>query len=303
MINDIMQELLVCNFELISKKEEFKALTYTDLVLALQRSECPDIVKWDAILNWTKHDKRRKKRLPELLRFLDLGALSVDFIQTNVRQEALVKESTEAMMMLLDALAAKLRTADDAKEPDNCAQIESPPNTPQDGRDWITVEAEVVDSVNLDVPGGGEEVATNPPSPKCEIQQSVEYLLTPEELPSEYEGNIPKELNEDNRDSSFCDGQLSAPGSSYPHEIYWSEGESFETARRRCSSSYPHHPPPFHPHHPRFHPRPWHPPPPPPPSTHVGLHPPRHRHRHPPPHHHPPPFHRNRLSRRRGHPL
>lgn len=293
MINEAMHKLLVRNFEEISSKKEFNDLLYGDFGRVLQESECSSSVKWGAILKWTKHDKRRKKRFPELLRMLDFSAFTVDFIQNTVRQEALVKESTESMMLLLDVLASKLRTANE-NEAGNGSQRLNP--TPISAEAVETQIVELVENVSLEKGCvSGEEMAKNTTNGESNVQQRVESPL--EKVFSENSDNISKEQDEDVHDLALFDGQSYSSRSNYPHESnFWSEEESYETIQQEhLPSGYPHQSPPFH-HRPPIFRRP---------PPHGGLNHPRHpQHRPPPPpHHHPRFHHRSRLSGRRGHPL
>ncbi|XP_039254052.2 kelch-like protein 7 [Styela clava] len=111
----IINQFLEVNFEGIVKKQEFCLISKEEIVclLSSHKIECvPETVKYNAAIDWVKHDlQNRKKEFQGLFSLVKLEKIPLDFLQNTVKFQTLVKKSEKCTEMLMNELFSRLSIA------------------------------------------------------------------------------------------------------------------------------------------------------------------------------------------------
>ncbi|XP_077968159.1 uncharacterized protein LOC144422158 [Styela clava] len=115
LIDQYEQVLIQDGFVNLAEKEVF-------LILGAWNVQClaSEELRWNAIIKWLKYDSDRIVLAPEMLKNVDFSQLPKQFIRDTVRQEPLVKDSPECMMILMDGL---LNTKQNLNTPTECIAV------------------------------------------------------------------------------------------------------------------------------------------------------------------------------------
>lgn len=101
------------NFDEISQSIEFKNLSKHDLVACvtnLSRDRIQEMLLYEAIITWTKHDEEnRKKDFPELLQLLKLDSLPSEYLLYVVSEENIIKEYASCSNLVMNTLSKLLK--------------------------------------------------------------------------------------------------------------------------------------------------------------------------------------------------
>ena len=96
------------NFVNIIETNTLNDLPVKNLISCLKnidRKKISELLMYQTIINWTKHDEfSRKNKFVELFQLLKLDKLPLDFLMTVVVQESLVKENLVCLSSVMDAM-------------------------------------------------------------------------------------------------------------------------------------------------------------------------------------------------------